>query len=618
MPGLSVSDVVNVQVNMSPLAVPVRNFGSLCIAGPSDVIDTKERIRLYATLTAVTEDFGASSPEYLAADLFFSQAPRPALLYIGRFAQTATHGVLHGGIFSNNGQAAVLQALQGVTNGSMSITIDGSAQTVGATHATIRSAAFLTGADETLLTTLQAIANGGFAMTIDGTARQISPIDFTTGVTDLHEAAGKIQGVMATWAECTWDETALQFNIRSLTTGIVSTLSFATAPAAGTDISATLKLTAATGALPAKNGTAGMTFAGVTNLNGAATIIQSALTGAGCQWDGSRFIIKSLSSGPTSTVSYASPGGTGTNVSGVLRLTQATGAAVPVDGILAETPLEAAIALRQHPEWYGLMFATPDPLDDDDHMSVAEFIEGADPISIYGLTTQKTDCLDMTITTDLLSRLKGEVLERTFSQFSSESPYACASIFGRAFTVDFEGSNTVITLKFKQEPGVQGEMLTTNQAAALRFKHGNVFVYYSNDVAIIQEGVMANGFFFDEVHGTDWQANRVQTDVFNLLYQSTTKIPQTNAGVHMIVTVVENALSQGVVNGLLAPGQWNAAGFGQLNFGQMLPKGYYVWAPLLESQPQSIREQRIAPTIQCALKLAGAVHKANVILTVNR
>ena len=55
MPGLSVSDVVNVQVNMSPLAVPVRNFGSLCIAGPSDVIDTKERIRLYATLTAVTD-----------------------------------------------------------------------------------------------------------------------------------------------------------------------------------------------------------------------------------------------------------------------------------------------------------------------------------------------------------------------------------------------------------------------------------------------------------------------------------------------------------------------------------------------------------------------------------
>jgi hypothetical protein len=50
----------------------------------------------------------------------------------------------------------------------------------------------------------------------------------------------------------------------------------------------------------------------------------------------------------------------------------------------------------------------------------------------------------------------------------------------------------------------------------------------------------------------------------------------------------------------------------------MLPKGYYVWAPLVESQPQSIREQRIAPTIQCAIKLAGAIHRAFVIVNVNR
>jgi len=110
----------------------------------------------------------------------------------------------------------------------------------------------------------------------------------------------------------------------------------------------------------------------------------------------------------------------------------------------------------------------------------------------------------------------------------------------------------------------------------------------------------------------------VQTDLFNVLYQAPTKIPQTNQGIHILVTTVENSLAQGVTNGLIAPGQWNAPGFGQISYGQMLPKGFYVWAPLLESQPQSIREQRIAPTIQAAIKLAGAVHKANVIINVNR
>jgi hypothetical protein len=184
--------------------------------------------------------------------------------------------------------------------------------------------------------------------------------------------------------------------------------------------------------------------------------------------------------------------------------------------------------------------------------------------------------------------------------------------------VDFEANNTVITLKFKSEPGVTGEQLTETQATTLRSKNCNVFVYYSNDVAIIQEGIMANGYFFDEVHGTDWQANRIQTDLFNVLYQAPNKIPQTNPGIHILVTTVENALAQGVVNGLIAPGQWNAPGFGQIVYGQMLPKGYYVWAPLLESQPQSVREQRIAPTIQAAIKLAGAVHFSNVIVNVNR
>jgi hypothetical protein len=253
-----------------------------------------------------------------------------------------------------------------------------------------------------------------------------------------------------------------------------------------------------------------------------------------------------------------------------------------------------------------------------DHIAVANFIEACDPVSLYGYTSQDTGVIDATITTDIASQMKALGFTRTFGQYSSSSPYACASIFGRAFTVDFEGSNTVITLKFKTEPGVAGEQLTETAAAALRLKNCNVFVYYSNDVAIIQEGVMASGMFFDERHNMDWVANRVQTDLFNILYTSNTKIPQTNAGIHILTTTVEHALQQGVVNGTIAPGQWNATGFGQIEFGQFLPKGYYVWAPLVEDQPQAIREARIAPTIQAAIKLAGAVHKANVIINVNR
>ena len=129
---------------------------------------------------------------------------------------------------------------------------------------------------------------------------------------------------------------------------------------------------------------------------------------------------------------------------------------------------------------------------------------------------------------------------------------------------------------------------------------------------------MANGYFFDEIQGTDWLQNYIQTAVYNLLYTSNTKIPQTDAGINLILTTVSQCLDQAVTNGLVAPGVWNAAGFGALQQGQTLTKGYYVYAPPVATQSQADREARKAPVIQCAIKLAGAVHFADVIINVNR
>ena len=129
---------------------------------------------------------------------------------------------------------------------------------------------------------------------------------------------------------------------------------------------------------------------------------------------------------------------------------------------------------------------------------------------------------------------------------------------------------------------------------------------------------MVNGYFFDEVHGTDWLQNAVQTAIYNLLYTSLTKVPQTDGGVNIIVSTICQQLDQAVTNGLVAPGVWNAGGFGAIKQGDMLAKGYYVYAQPLASQSQADREARKAPVIQCAIKLAGAVHSVDCIINVNR
>lgn len=101
-------------------------------------------------------------------------------------------------------------------------------------------------------------------------------------------------------------------------------------------------------------------------------------------------------------------------------------------------------------------------------------------------------------------------------------------------------------------------------------------------------------------------------------YTTTTKVPQTEGGVNRQSTVLERALEQAVSNGLIGPGQWNGDSFGALNTGDYLSKGYYVYANSLDDQSQSERENRKSPVFQIAIKLTGATHFSDVLVSVNR
>ena len=487
---LSVDRIVRVSVNLQPKAAPRRNFGVLCIAGSSAVINQLERIRYYTGIAGVADDFGVTAPEYKAAELFFAQVPRPYTLAIARWLKEPAPAILQGGIL---GEAA--QDMASWTS----------------------------------------ITDGSFGLLINGT---------------------------------------------------------------GVDVT-------------------GLDFSGQTNLNGVASVVNAALEtdGASCVFDGQGFVAKSLFAGATSELGYAVPAGTGTDVSAKLALTAEL--ALPlVVGADAETPLECAAVLADGAgDWYGLMFA--DVLTDDEHVAVAGFVEALARSRIYVATVTDSRVLSATVTTDLASRLKALMRLRSFVQYSSNQ-YAAASAMGRAFTVNFNANRSTITLKFKQQPGVVAEGLSETSASVLAQKNCNVFARYDNNTAILQEGSMSNGAFFDEVHGLDWLQNAIQTECYNLLYQSKTKIPQTEAGINQIIATIAKVLGEGVNNGLIAPGTWNADGFGQIERGDYLPKGWYIYSQPIDEQPQSEREQRKAPPIQVAVKLAGAVHSIDVQIDVNR
>ncbi|WP_210502206.1 DUF3383 family protein [Pantoea ananatis] len=283
-----------------------------------------------------------------------------------------------------------------------------------------------------------------------------------------------------------------------------------------------------------------------------------------------------------------------------------------------ETLLDGVNACLGFTNWYGLGVTYDADRKDDDLLPVCAAIESSSLSRILAVTTKNTDALLTTVNTDIASKVKAAKYSRTFVQYSSTSNYGAISAFGRAFTVDFNGFGTTITLKFKQEPGITYESLTPPQAAALDAKNCNVYVYYANDTAILQQGVMGNGDFFDERHGLDWLQNYVQTNLFNLLYTSGTKVPQTDAGNTRIMANVEASMDQAVDNGLIAPGVWNGGQIGQLSPGDTLTKGYYVYMAAISSQAQADREARKSVPVQVACKLAGAIHYASVQINVMR
>lgn len=606
---VDVSDFVNVPVFISPTAVPFSKFGVPLIVGDSGVIDTVQRVRTYSNISGVGNDFGNTSPEYLAAQIFFGQAPTPATCMVGSWAATALAGLLH---------AATLTATQ---------------QT---------------------LANFTAITTGAFFVYIDGVPKAITGLSFAAAL-NLNGVAALIQAALPAGVTCVWDSINSRFNIISSTTGLLSSVGFLAPPTAtgfinltanptaldtitvnGTVV--TFETTGATGNQVNLGASVTATLAALlTFLNGSTDVNISKMTyvsdGVGKIYctsiltgtAGNAYTLAKSSTNITVSAATLS-GGAGTDISSLLGGQSASGGYL-VPGLAAESALSAVQACANvSSQWYGLHFAAAATLANSDYTAVGAYILASSRTRIFGITIQNTACLQSAITNDLASVIQSLNNKRVFWMYSSSSPYAAMTMMGRAFTVDFSGSLTTITLAYKKAPGVAAEFLTESQFAALTGKSGNVNIAVNNGATMIWPGQMSNGSsigpingnWFDEVHGVDWFQNYIQTNLFNLLYTTATKIPQTDDGNTQIANNIEFSCAQAVTNGLVAPGQWNASGFGALQTGQALPKGFYVYYPPIATQAQADRDARKSVPFQVAAKLAGAVHQITCSLNINR
>jgi hypothetical protein len=107
---------------------------------------------------------------------------------------------------------------------------------------------------------------------------------------------------------------------------------------------------------------------------------------------------------------------------------------------------------------------------------------------------------------------------------------------------------------------------------------------------------------------------------FNYLAQTSTKIPQTEAGMDGLKNAYRKICEQGVTNAYLSPGAWNSPitfGNQQDLLDNIQSYGFYIYSLPIALQAQVDREARQAPLIQIAAKEAGAIHSSTVVININ-
>lgn len=193
-----------------------------------------------------------------------------------------------------------------------------------------------------------------------------------------------------------------------------------------------------------------------------------------------------------------------------------------------------------------------------------------------------------------------------------------ASYAGKALSVNFSGSNTTITMHLKDLTGVQPDpTMTQTLLNAALLAGADTYPSLQGVPKVFCSG--ANSFY-DQVYNLRWFVGALQVAGFNFLAQSSTKIPQTEAGMDGLKGAYRTVCEQAVSNQYSAPGLWTSpTTFGNQAdlFQNVAQRGYYIFSSPISQQLQVDREARKAPLIQIALKEAGAIQSSTVIVYVN-
>jgi len=361
---------------------------------------------------------------------------------------------------------------------------------------------------------------------------------------------------------------------------------------------------------------ASLDFSAVTTLDGVAAILDTAITGAVVSHNNGYLTVTSSTTGATSLLTYMTPGPAGTFIGGLLTMSSGTGGTLAQGAASVVLPIETKVAslsaLKALVNFKGGVFT--DLVLDAEIPAIAAWA-GANQTIIYNVFTGSSYLAVSAANPVWAVKLASQTNFRSLYSKSGNRLLA-ATYMARTHTVNFNAENSAMTMNLKTLSVPSETYSDTEMDSAKRV---GLDLYTSiKDTPVVLTSP-ANDFV-DNVYNITAFIDAVQTDMFNILKATGTKIPQTTQGVNTLVAQGEKTSRGFVRAGVFAPGAWSSPdSFGNINtFNRNIEQfGFYWLAGLLKDQPQADRQARKSPVLQCAVKNSGAIHEASIIINFN-
>lgn len=565
----SITEVVNVTLQTGGKSAQAVNMNAcMLVTTEQEVLNTNERFFVGYSLQDIANKFGTLSKVTQYAQVFFANNINP----------TVAQGYLAVGYFRKHQEN----------------TKPNSAKLIGNTLN-----------EEQAISQLRSIVNGEFEITIDTHKIDVKNINFSK-ILNLKEVATQIEKQLVTTPTPT---PPLKAPIRvTLKTDKGNTAIYTASDGVDFEVA---KTEVENGVLKENSRKVYEDAKKAKDANIKATPI------AKISFSNNRFTIESLTTGKNSIVSFATKitSGSGSYIGDALGLSQDVSAQQVLGAdtvkLEPETILDCLNELQNRVGFKGLCFI--DSIYDTVN-EVATWVQANNVIAYEVFSKPENLEIDPENPVWKVTLSNQKNMRCLFSKANNRK--LAISYMSRLHSVNFNAIDSAITMNLK-ELSVEPEYYSDTEVNKAKNVGLDIYTTIKNIPNVING--IANGFV-DNIYNFMAYKDALETDVYNFMHSTSTKIPQTQQGVNSIVNVCIQTTRRFVIAGVFAPGTWTAREiFGdETVFRTAIAKaGFYFLAQDLATQSQADREARKSPPIMGAVKNAGAIHEVDIIVNVN-